>query len=352
MPATLHDVAARANVSIKTVSNVVHDYKHVRPDTRERVLAAIEELGYRPNINARGLRSGRTGVIGLALPELSLSYFGELADAVIRAAEKRSLVVLVEQLGGGDRQREIAMLSSPRLQLTDGLIFSPLGMGMDDRHLLDVPYPLVLLGERIFGGPTDHVTMKNTEAARAATRHLLERGCRRILVLGAHEDHAIGSASLRLRGYREALDEAGVPYDRSLVVPAREWHRLDGARAMRDVLAAGAHFDAVFGLNDTLALGALRALQEVGLRIPADVAVIGFDGLDETQYSLPTLSTIDPGRDEIAETAVRVLADRIERGARSGAGGGGAGAVGAARDAAPREYLADFRLIERESTAP
>jgi DNA-binding LacI/PurR family transcriptional regulator len=343
MPATLHDVAALANVSIKTVSNVVHDYKHVRPDTRERVLAAIKELGYRPNITARGLRSGRTGVIGLALPELSLSYFAELADSVIRAAEKRSLVVLIEQTGGGDREREIEMLSSPRLQLTDGLIFSPLGMGMADRELLAVPYPLVLLGERIFGGPTDHVTMRNVDAARAATRHLLERGRRRIAVIGGHEGEDVGSATLRLRGYREALEEAGVPYDARLILPAREWHRLDGARAMRDLLATGVPFDAVFGLNDTLALGALRALQEAGVRIPADVAVIGFDGLDETQYSLPALTTVDPGRDEIADTAVRVLAERIE-GRSSPAGGNG--------DSGPREYLADFRLIERESTAP
>lgn len=336
MAATLHDVATLAGVSIKTVSNVVNDYKHIRPSTREKVLAAIAELGYTPNISARSLRSGRTGVIGLALPELSLSYFAELADAVIRAAERHSLVVLIEQTGGGDRDREIAMLSSPRLQLIDGLIFSPLGMSTDDADLLNVSYPLVLLGERIFGGPTDHVTMRNVEAAKAATTHLLERGRRRIAVLGAHEGELVGSAALRLQGYREALDDAGIPYDESLVRHVGRWHRLDGAQAMHDLLDSGVPFDAVFGFNDTLALGAVRVLQEAGLRIPQDVAVIGFDGLDETKYSLPTLSTVDPGRDAIADTAVRVLAERI-----------------ANRDAQgpPREILTDFAIVERESTA-
>ena len=131
MAATLHDVARLAGVSIKTVSNVVHEYAHVRATTRQRVLAAIDELGYSPNLSARSLKSGRTGVIGLAVPELSLSYFAELADAVIRSADRHGVTVLIEQTGG-DRQREIDLLSSTRRQMTDGLLFSVLGMANDD----------------------------------------------------------------------------------------------------------------------------------------------------------------------------------------------------------------------------
>lgn len=173
MGATLHDVARLAGVSIKTVSNVVHEYPHVRPQTRERVLSAIRELAYRPNLSARGLRSGRTGVIGLAVPELRENYFAELADAVIRAADRRGLSVLIEQTNG-DRAKELQSLGGGRLQLTDGLLFSPVGLGQGDVDALDVPIPLVLLGERIFGGPTDHVTMHNTSSARAAVEHLLD----------------------------------------------------------------------------------------------------------------------------------------------------------------------------------
>jgi DNA-binding LacI/PurR family transcriptional regulator len=331
---TLHDVARAAGVSIKTVSNVINGHPHVRPDTRERVTLAIDELGYQPNLSARSLRSGRTGAIALALPELSLSYFAELADSVIQAAERAGQVVIIEHTGG-DRAREMELLTSARRKMTDGLIFSPLGMGMEDAARLEVSYPLVLLGERIFDGPTDHVTMHNVDAARAATEHLLARGRRRIAIVGAHEGEVVGSAGLRLRGYREALEAAGVPFDERIIAYTTLWHRSNGATAMRELLARGVEFDAVFGLNDTLALGAMRVLQEAGYRIPADVSVIGFDNLDEAMYSLPSLTTVDPGRTEIAEVAVRSLMERIE-----------------SSDSVepPRLHLAQFRIVEREST--
>jgi len=334
MAATLHDVAHLAGVSIKTVSNVINDYPHIRPSTREKVEAAIAQLGYQPNLTARSLRSGRTGVIGLALPELSLSYFAELADSVMVAAERRGVTVLIEQTGG-DRARELEVLTSSRRQLTDGLLFSALGLGQDDARLLEVPYPVVLLGERIFDGPTDHVTMRNIEAARAATEFLLERGHRRIAIVGAHEGEVIGSAGLRLTGYRQALEAAGVGFDPELIGYTDLWHRANGATSMRALLASGVRFDAVFAFNDTLALGAMRVLQEAGIRVPDDVAVVGFDNLDEAQYSLPSLTTVDPGREEIAETAVRVLLERIDE-----------------RDPAqpPRELFAEFSIVEREST--
>jgi DNA-binding LacI/PurR family transcriptional regulator len=335
MAATIKDVALAAGVSIKTVSNVINDYRHIRADTKQRVMDAIADLGYIPNMSARSLRSGKTGVIGLAVPELSLSYFAELADAVIKAAEGRGLKVLIEQTGG-DRARELEIISSPRLQMTDGLLFSPLGMSNEDAHHLQVNFPLVLLGERIFGGPTDHVTMSNVESARAATAHLISKGRRRIAVVGGHEGEIIGSAGLRLRGYKQALQEAGIPFDAALVGYTTLWHRSNGAVSMRELLESGVEFDAVFGLNDTLALGAMRVLQEAGRKIPDDVAVIGFDDLDEGKYSLPTLSTIDPGRTEIADTAVRVLQDRI---------------AGPESGLPPRLYEARFRVVERESTA-
>jgi DNA-binding LacI/PurR family transcriptional regulator len=334
MPVTMHDVAQLAGVSVKTVSNVVNGYPYLRPATKARVEAAIAELGYQLNVSARNLRQGRTGMIGLAVPELSQPYFAELADMVIQAGEERGVTVLIEQTGA-ERDRELEVLHGTRRRMTDGLIFSPLALGEEDRDELSVDYPLVLLGERIFAGPTDHVTMANAEGGYAATAYLLERGRRRIAVVGAHPGERLGSAVLRVRGYERALADAGVPLDHDLLVPIDPWHRSTGAAATESLLAAGTPFDAIFALNDAMALGALRALTARGIRVPQDVAVIGFDDVDDARYATPSLSSVAPGREDIARTAVELLVARIAQ-------------PGAARPFV--EHVAPFHIVEREST--
>lgn len=336
MSVTMHDVANLAGVSIKTVSNVVNDYQYLKPETRQRVLDAIEKLGYRPNLSARGLRSGRTGVISLIIPDIRNAYFAELADEVIRAADAQKLSVIIEQ-SNGDKERELGLLSGPRTSMLDGILYSVLGLEEADAHLLEkIETPLVLLGDRIFHGPTDHVAMRNSDSTKAATAYLLARGRRRVVALGAHPGEVIGSAGLRLSGYREALDEAGVDFDPTLVVEVQQWFRKNGADAMHTLVESGVQFDGVVAFNDLIGLGAMRVMQEAGIRIPEDVAVVGFDDIDETRYSLPSLSTIDPGKSEIARVAVSFLLDRIARGSQA---------------IAPREHLADFHIVERESSA-
>ena len=332
--ATMQDVAAMAGVSIKTVSNVLNGYQYIRPETRQRVESAIDQLGYQINLTARNLRQGRTGMIGLAVPELSLPYFAELADSVIEAADAAGLTVLLEQTGAV-RQREIEVLTGQRRRLTDGLLFSPLALGQDDAATLDVGYPLVLLGERIFDGPSDHVTMANVDAARAATEYLLRAGRRRIALVGAHPGETVGSAGLRERGYRQAFEAAGRAVDPALIAEAGLWHRSTGADAMRRLLDSGTPVDAVFALNDAMALGVLHVLHDRRISVPDEVAVVGFDDIDEAKYSSPTLTTVAPGREQIARTAVDLLRSRIADGTAAGP---------------YRQVVADFSIVVREST--
>ena len=336
MPATMHDVARLAGVSIKTVSNVINGYPHIRPATKQRVEDAIEQLGYHPNPTARSLRSGRTGMISLVIPELRNAYFAELADSVMRAAAEHDLSVLIEQFADS-RESELATLQKPRTAMVDGILYSVLALEQSDVDVIDgIEMPLVLLGERIFNGPRDHVTMQNTEGVRAATEHILSLGRRRVMALGAHPGEVIGSAGLRLEGYRQAMDAANLPIDENLIVNVGTWHRKDGAEAMRAFLDKGIDFDSIVAFNDTLALGAVRVMQEAGIRVPDDVAVIGFDDVDETRYSIPTLSTIDPGRDEIARRAVDILLDRMEKDAKA--------------EESAQEIDVPFQLVIREST--
>nr|WP_167217765.1 LacI family DNA-binding transcriptional regulator [Kribbella shirazensis] len=306
----MRDVARAAGVSPKTVSNVMNGYPYIREETRTKVLAAIDSLGYRMNISARNLKSGRTGIIALAVPELSNPYFAELADAAIAAAGEHGLTVMIETTGA-DRERELTALARPRGHLVDGLLYSPLGLGPDDVDQLGTTTPMVLLGERIFHSPVDHVMIDNVAGTEAVVRHLLDQGRRRIAVIGVRPTEGMGTAAIRYGAFAGTLAEYGVPVLEELAVSGGKWHRSSGADAMEELLATGRKFDAVFALNDTLALGAIRALTAHGVRIPDDVAVAGFDNIDEASFSSPTLTTVDPNRVHIARTAVELLVRRM-----------------------------------------
>ncbi|MHC6591345.1 LacI family DNA-binding transcriptional regulator [Arthrobacter sp. C152] len=309
MAVTMNDVARAAGVSLKTVSNVLNDYEFIRPATKQRVQDAIAELGYEANLTARSLRSGKTSMLGLVLSDLSAPYYAELASRLMKAASRHGYRVLVEQ-SDADSAVELGTLQGTFRQLTDGLLFTPLAIDADQIAARAGGKPLVMLGEHIMDPRFDLVTMKNGEAAAALTAHLLAAGRRRIAVVGARPDESDGSAGLRLNGYRKALEEAGVPFDAGLVAPA-EWRRDAGAAAVAGLMDAGVEFDAVFGLNDVLALGAMHELLIRGVRVPSDVAVAGFDDIDEARFAAPSLTTVSPGMDEIAERSIGLLLDRI-----------------------------------------
>ncbi|MFD0313165.1 LacI family DNA-binding transcriptional regulator [Streptomyces flavalbus] len=332
--ATLRDVARRAGVSIRTVSNVVNASVPVSEELRTRVEAALEELDYRPNLVARNLRRGRTGMLAFVVPELDVPYFAELAREVITAARAHGYVVMLDQTDGdGARERELLGRES-RATMFDGLLLSPLSLSVDELRERTNRVPVVLLGEHIFNGDFHHVAIDNVAAAREATAHLVALGRRRIAAIGDQPYSTGETAQLRTIGYRQALEHAGLPVDDGLVVPTPRFHRHLGAQAMRQLLALPEPPDAVFCYNDLLAIGAMHALTKAGLRVPEDVAVIGVDGIQEGEYSSPTLTTIAPDKTAIARTAVSTLVALIEGTAPP-----------------PTDTRAPYRLLCRDSTA-
>ena len=338
MAATLKDVAQRAGVSIKTVSNVVHGYVHVTEEVRERVQAVLEELNYQPNLPARYLRTGRAGILAFAVPDLGNPYFSAMSNTIIAAAAACSYTVLIDSTQG-EYSNEMLIVDGLQPHLIDGVILSPLTLKAEDLQARKRKTPLVLLGEHLLDVdvPYDRVAIDNVEAARLATKHLLDQGRRRIATIGNQAPVSIiggAGGQRRLRGYTRALADAGVPLDPQLVIQIPSYSRAEGALAMRCLLALDHPPDAVFCFNDLLALGAMRALHEAGYHVPDDVAVIGFDDIEEARFATPSLTTIAPDKEKIGELAVAFLLGRID---------------GSRTNAAERVEVS-FRLVAREST--
>ena len=331
MATSLKDVALLAGVSIRTVSNVVNDAPYVSEPTREKVQRALEELGYRPNLAARTLRQGRSGLLGLVVPEIDSPYFAELAGLLADAAEARGATLVVDQTRG-NAERERRLLTGPSGQLVDGLILSPWALTPAEVLARPRGVPLVLLGEQYDRG-IDHVGVDSVAAARAATSHLVQTGRRRIAAVGVQPHLANQTALQRLTGYRLALQDAGRPLDPELEVVVERLHRADGARAFERLLELRDPPDALFCFTDELALGAMRVAWQRGVRIPEDIALVGFDDVEDGRWSRPSLSTVAPDKERLAEVAVGRLL----------------GLVGGSQEPAT-STLTPYRLVVRESS--
>ncbi|GAA2751413.1 LacI family DNA-binding transcriptional regulator [Amnibacterium kyonggiense] len=312
MRPTVKDVAALAAVSPKTVSNVLGGTVRVAPDTRARVEHAIERLGYVPNLAARGLRSGRTGLIALVLPDVRSPFSAELVQLVVELAHERALGVQLEQASTSvDRTREL--IASARRHLVDGVLLNPATGAQRDAALGGGggEVPLVMLGE-VEQRDVDQVWVDSVDAARRMTAFLIGLGHRRIAMLGVQPPgEGTVTGGLRRQGYREALTEAGLPADPVLERTCAAWTPEGGYDAMTRLLAEEGRPDAVFCATDAIALGALSALWVAGVRVPDDVSVAGFDDVSVGAFAAPPLTTVRWDKRGYAEAALDRLVTRI-----------------------------------------
>ncbi|WP_231442106.1 LacI family DNA-binding transcriptional regulator [Brevibacterium zhoupengii] len=338
---SIKDVAALAGVSWRTVSNVIHGHRYLRPETKAKVENAIAELGYKPQMAARQLRSGRSNLITLAIPYIDHPYFASLAHAVVEAAKAYEYTVLIDETRGLPEKEEQVARGYQSSQ-ADGIIFSPLTLPVDSILAARDSTPLVLLGEHTLDPRIDHVTADNVESTREATAHLISLGHRRIAFLGYLTEGTLGTGDLRLEGYRRALADADIDEDPALIIGAApqatpatssgisagaevgreagaeagaesDYSREEGyARAQQILLLRqSARIDAVVCANDLLAIGLLRAFREADVNVPGDVAVTGWDNTPEGGFSAPTLTTVAPDMNAIARFAVEAVHQRI-----------------------------------------
>lgn len=312
---TLQDVAHRAGVSAKTVSRVVNQQGEISESTRRRIQKAIDDLGYRPNVLARSLIHQRTNT--LATVAWGIDYFGPSRTVI--GIEQQSdelgyslLLSLVQEPQFHDEQRILDTLLSRRV---DGIIWAVPQVGENHNWLTreqmrQLP-PIVFLSMAPIPGIVV-VAVDNQSGARQAVQHMIEHGRKRIGILTG--PLAWWEARERREGWRSAMQQAGLQAPDDLSVECH-WSAAEGARAMRELLQRAPDIDGVFAASDQIGLGALDALAVSGRRVPADVALVGFDDIPESPFFRPSLTTVHQKLIEVGRSAVRQLHEVIGQGA-------------------------------------
>jgi LacI family transcriptional regulator len=303
---TLHDVAALAGVSPRTVSRVVNDESGFGEATRLRVLEAIEKVGYRPNMLARALITRRTGTVGLVVPQLVDPFFAELVDGVHAAAKESGRTMIIAKHDDDLAEFDSILETLSSFAVDGAIVYSPRGERATlFKHAMR-GLPTVAVGMEISGTNVGSVLWDVSHGAELGVEHLVRIG-RTNLVMLSHTD--AGDSLLpprRETAFRQTLQTAGLAFSEARVV--RKDPNIDGGRAaMEAVLAAGTPVDGVFTYNDAMAIGALQALAVAGLRVPHDVALVGFNDIAMCSALVPALTSVRLDRAAIGRQAVALL---------------------------------------------
>lgn len=310
-PPTLRDVAEVAKVSKQTISRVINNKGEVHPATRKRVLEVIREMGYQPNVFARSLVTNRSSAIGLILPDISQPFYPEIARGVEDKAQAAGYSVFLCNVAGSI-ERELQALDRLRGHRTAGLIICNSRLTNEElAKAVDGPSPVVLVNRRLEGVSSTVIWTGYYSGSLLAVNHLISLGRTKIAYLGMAGENRFQTE--KLEGYRDGLNQAGLPFLAARVELAPSTLQ-GGFRAMQALIEKHVEVDAVCAFNDHMAVGALRFAAVHGLKVPDDLAIIGFGGSEITAMTAPSLSTISVPLYDIGATAVAKLLDLIESG--------------------------------------
>lgn len=331
--ATILQVAKRAGVSPTTVSHVINKTRFVSEEVTGRVEAAMQALGYQPNALARSLRRGETHTLGLILPDSANPFFAEIGRAVEKEAFKAGYSVILCNTED-EARKELLYTDVLSKKQVDGMIFVSTGEQSDSvQNLLRQSLPLVLVDRQLPGIEADAVLTDNRLGGALAAQYLISLGHRKLACITG-PSHLSPSAD-RVTGFLETLEAAGIGRA-SVPLERGDFHPESGYRAgLRLLCEYEERPTAIFCSNDMMAIGLYRAISEQGLRIPEDVAVIGFDDIDLSYYFNPPLTTIEQPKTEIGQAAVSLLLERIKD-----------------HDLPARRKMIEPRLLVRKSCEP
>ena len=332
--ATIDDVARAAGVSTATVSRALNGAPWVREATRGKVLAAAEALDYHPSITAQSLTTGRSRVIGIVVSDIQIPFFTTVARGIQNVAHRHGYLTLV---GNSDEMSaaEDDLIRAFTARMVDGLIVSPSAGGNTQLRQIAGSVPLVLVDRLVPGLETDAALSANAEGAQTATNRLLAFGHLRIAYVTDPPDKT--SSEERLAGFRGAMANAGLPADPDLVWIV-DYHTVRAQRRISELLRRHRP-TALIASEGSITLGALRAAQDLGIAIPTDLSLIGFDQLDWGTATTPPITVVSQDAERIGATAARMLIRQLGR-------------APGARAKTPHVERVATALVERASCAP
>lgn len=305
---TITEVARKAGVSSTTVSHVLNNTRFVSEGVRTRVLEAMSELGYQPNALARSLRRGETKTIGLILPDSANQFFAEMGRAIEDAAFDNGYSVVLCNTEG-DPAREQVYTDVLSKKQVDGMIFVASGVENGVKSALEGSrLPLVMVDRELNIINADTVLTDNYQGGKLATHYLLDLGHTHIGCISGPSQ--VNPSAERVTGYSDAMREAGLQFEQELICRG-DFHPESGYRCAMRLLRLPDRPTALFVCNDLMAIGVLRAAAELGLRVPDDLSVIGFDNIELAAYTHPPLTTVAQPKQKAGQLAVDLLLERI-----------------------------------------
>ncbi len=341
MTITIIDVAKRAGVSPGTVSNALSGKRPVADATRERIFAVIDELGYEPNLLARSLVSQRSQMLSIVVTEFhDLGYYGYSSAlmGVQNQATALGYSLMLHVLQETSTGQVVSLLNEISARQVDGIVWAIHEIDDNWRWTQEIPldrYPPIVHLNMHPAPDLTVVSIDNRAGARLATEHLLVQGCRSVGIITGPAGW--WEAKERLAGWRESLEAADLPADESLVVEG-DWLTMSGELGLERLLAAHSDLEAVFACNDLMALGALFTAHRLGIDVPGDLRIVGFDNMPESAAFWPPLTSIRQGLRQMGGLAIETLHGQIE------------GRLSDAKPAAPSQQVLVPELVARESS--
>ncbi|MEM9832273.1 MAG: LacI family DNA-binding transcriptional regulator [Bacteroidota bacterium] len=309
-PITLKEIAERLNVSTSTVSRALHNHPRISSATKRAVQALAQELNFQPNPLAMNLRMQRTKTIGVIVPKISYPFYASAISGIESVAIREGYNIVICQ-SNESYEREVANITSLLLSRVDGIVVSLAGETEEYSHfqeVLDRGVPLVFFNRICPELSVSQVVIDNFSAARQAVGSLIQHGCRRIGLLAGPSK--VNISNERLRGYQRALTQYKLPFDPDLIAHC-DYSEASGYAQTVHLIQLPNPPDGIFAVSDRLAIAALQALRDHGIRIPKDMALVGFNNDPVTAVVSPPLTTIDQNPEQMGETAAQLLFQQL-----------------------------------------